>query len=103
PAQATFTWKDGSWRLTLRRAGTVLLERSWALPASDCALLADTAALVIDRYFSGLRQPRWTPRPQRVAALAPVAVAPAPVPVPLAAPLSPPAPLALDEPARPVL
>lgn len=102
PVQASFTWRDGSWRLILRRAGTVLLERSWSLPPSDCALLADTAALVIDRYFSGLRQPRWTPRPQRVAALAPVAVAPLPAPPPSAAPPPLPPP-SFDEPARPVL
>ena len=99
PSEAELAWTGGSWQLTLRRSGAVLLQRSWELPASDCALLADTAALVIDRYFSGLRQPSWTPRPRRIAAIAAVA----PPPAEPAAP--PPAPFDLSEaePVRPVL
>jgi hypothetical protein len=78
PAEAAFEHQAGSWRLTLRRGKTVLLRREWPLPALDCALLADTAALVIDRYFSRLRSPPWPARPRRIAALGPVAEAPRP-------------------------
>lgn len=86
PSEASFSYEGGTWRLTLRKSGTVLLVRSWELPASDCALLADTAALVIDRYFSELRAPTWAPRPRRIAALSMAPVAEAP---PISAPTEP--------------
>lgn len=71
PAQAELDFQAGSWQLLLRRAGRVLLRRT--LPPSDCALLAETAALIIDRYFSQVRAPLPPRRPRRIAG--PIALA----------------------------
>jgi hypothetical protein len=89
PAQASLDVHDGAWRLRLRRGGSLLLQRTLPLPRQDCALLAETAALVIDRYFAELPAPARQRRPQRLAALGPVAEPsspPAPAPAVAAEP-----------------
>ncbi|HUJ28572.1 MAG TPA: hypothetical protein VLW85_21265, partial [Myxococcales bacterium] len=104
PSEASFAYEGGRWLLTLRKSGTVLLVRSWGLPATDCALLADTAALVMDRYFSELRAPSWAPRPRRIAALAMGAVAgPRPAELPQSISALPPPPPPEAGPERSVL
>ena len=56
-----------AWTLTLKRAdGEVALSRALAFGRDDCALLADTAALVIDRF---LEEIHWSGRPATVAPL----------------------------------
>lgn len=59
---AALDYRDGGWRLEARKDESVLRRRI-DLPADDCALAADTAALMIDRFVHALG-PAPRPRPQ---------------------------------------
>jgi len=104
PGQAELEFQTGSWQLVLRRGSSVLLRRTLPLAGADCALVADTAALVIDRYFSQVRAPVRPPRPQRIAGPVVLAEArPAPAAMPPRQEASPPAEGEPDASARAVL
>ncbi len=103
---ASMEFRDGAWRLEARK-GDAVLRRELRLPADDCALAADTAALVIDRFLRALG-PVPAPPPPRRDPPPPAAIArasesdatpapPAPPPSPIEAAVAP------SEPARRVL
>jgi len=58
PLQVSLNRQIGGWNLRLNRtSGEVALERNLDLGETDCALVAESAALVIDRYLAALREP----------------------------------------------
>jgi len=68
---AALSFRDEAWRLELRDPQEQLvLSRELRLAPDQCALVAESAALVIDRYLAALRLP---PGPRRAAASSEVA------------------------------